>query len=1410
MRIGVLGPLELDEANSQLGARDRIVLSALAMSPGELLTPEQLADAVWGEEPPTSWSKNVQGCVSRLRKRLGADAIETSAHGYRLRVPADTVDAIEFTRAARRSRELLTLKEFEHARYVATQALELWRGRPLADLEQWETGATEARRLCEVHAELEELAVESSLAAGHHREVLAQAAAMVEAAPMRERRWILLARAQYQSGDQHGALRTVRRLRAVLQHELGIDPGPELVAFEQAILRQDPELLVEPAAEADEAVSPYLGLTPYGEEDAESFFGREADITTCLRRLATVPLLAVVGPSGSGKSSLLRAGLAPALRRERADVRVLTPGRHPMDALTAVKARKTSIILVDQAEEAFSLCLDEEERERFFTALVSHTERGRVVLALRADFTGELSAYHGLATLVERGLFLLPVMSSEALRAAIEGPAHLHGLVVEPGLTDLLVREVEGEPGALPLLSHALRETWLRHEGRTLTVSGYQASGGIRGAVAQSAEQLYGQVGEDERALLRELVLRLIVPGPEGEAVRGRVPRHQAVVAQEQDHLVDMMIGARLVTSDDGVIELAHEAVVRAWPRLRDWLEDDLEGQRMRHRLTLATEDWSTLGFQDSELYRGARLAAVREWVDSTHPQLTADEQRFVDASAELAAAEERSAAELARTRGRMVRRLRVALVASTILLVLALVTGFVAVGQTRKADRSALAADAGRVGAQALVTTDITDSLLTAVAAARLDPSPMTERDLDAALAQHPELVGSVPVPAHGNTSYLAVSPDGRTLAVADTSHHIWTYDAHTLAPITDDQVGQQTQASDDTLLAYSPTRQALAVGAPPSEGGLVRLLDPNTLQPLTRQLGGWPHRWGQLVGLGYSANGKYLAAGDLAQGGGFASAPTNTHGTALVWDMSKPGLPLVHQVKLADTGITEVQPSSDGKTLYVTDSDGGPLTAYNLTTGKQRFQTSQGVGPLVALDPTGHLVAAATVTNSILLSNARTGHPIRTLRGPTGGVDQMTFSHDGSELAATARDKTVTVWDDETGSVIQNINDGAQFADGVAFSPDGSTLFTTADDADEIHAWDLSGLRSYVSSIPIRQPLNLGVGSIKPSPRGDVLATNGFDQNSAQWALWFVDLAAGTRTRLRGTGLTDSSGSWSPDDERYAAGYQGGWIRVFQRGDTRAVVRRRILKHDIFEVSYTPDGRRLVATDNRGNVVMVDAATLRPVGRSLHIARTQTTELSAGPDNHTAFVTGSVIQHHWGWSDPVNRWWLVDLLRGKVLEHGQLDVTGTYNAFSPRGDRVAVGGLGGTVELLDLTTGRPVRPPVLAHDGDVNSVTFNADGSRIASASNAGDLALWDGHTGQLLSTARVPGAQRATVVGFRPDGTVTAASFGGEAYHWNPSLGHAIAVACHAAGRDMTQAEWAAELPGRRYRSVCPATG
>jgi len=303
---------------------------------------------------------------------------------------------------------------------------------------------------------------------------------------------------------------------------------------------------------------PYRGLLPYDSGDADSFFGREADVAACLRRLRDSGLLAVVGPSGVGKSSLVRAGVVAALMRSGTPVLVTTPGPRPTDSLRELRSQGQQTLVVDQAEEAVTTCPDPVERERYFAALAAHVAAGgTLVLSMRADHLGDLAPYPDIARLLEEGLYLLGPMAEPDLRSAIEGPARRAGLRLEPGLVDLLVREVEGEPAALPLLSHVLRATWERREGPTLTVDGYRATGGIRSAVSNSAERLYDAMDPSQRSRLRTLLLRLVVPTEDGDPVRARVPRAKVAADDQHQRLVEQLVDARLVSIDGDTVQIA-------------------------------------------------------------------------------------------------------------------------------------------------------------------------------------------------------------------------------------------------------------------------------------------------------------------------------------------------------------------------------------------------------------------------------------------------------------------------------------------------------------------------------------------------------------------------------------------------------------------------------------------------------------------------------------------------------------------------------------------------------------------------------------------------------------------------------------------------------------------------------------
>jgi DNA-binding SARP family transcriptional activator/WD40 repeat protein len=770
--ISVLGPLVVDDGATPVAPRDRIVLSVLAMRAGSSVPADTLADALWGVDPPSSSAKVVQGCVVRLRRRFGPNAIETGYSGYRLVTAPDDIDARRFERLVSRARELISLADPHRAAFVAAEALDLWRGDAFADLAGWEPGRTEAQRLDTLRLDTEDLRLEALLQAGRYREALDDAQANVSASPLRERRWALLAQAQYQAGRQADALHTLRKARSLLITELGLDPGPDIVALEGAILRHEPSLSTTVATQPN-GRSPYRGLLSYDRDDAESFFGRDLEIDEAALTLTRAGVLIVAGPSGSGKSSLVRAGIAPSLRREGRAVCVITPGPHPMRALDAV-SRELSItgcvLVVDQAEEAVTLCADGSERDQFFAALTRHAQSGPLILALRADRLGDVSAYPDLARLVERGLYLLKRMNEVQLRAAIEQPARQAGLRLEPGLVDVLVREVEGEPGYLPLLSHALQQTWERREDRTLTVAGYRASGGIRGAVAQSAEIVYQDSPVRERDILRQIMMRLVGPGEDGEPVRSRMARGAIVGDATRERLIEKLVGARLVTSNEDAVEIAHEALAREWPRLRGWLEDDVDGQRLRRHLEQAADAWDEMGRPDTELYRGARLAAARDWRRSENPALSPTEEQFLERGqdAEATALE---AAHVESTRQRRANiRLRALLGGVAVLAIGAVIGAGAAVIQSGRADAEARTARAQELAASAVGAVDENSSLalLLAVAAANDgDRSVRTLSALQTALSAVREGGRMAPVEGIGwLTGSLA--PDGTQLALA------------------------------------------------------------------------------------------------------------------------------------------------------------------------------------------------------------------------------------------------------------------------------------------------------------------------------------------------------------------------------------------------------------------------------------------------------------------------------------------------------------------------------------------------------------------------------------------------------------------------------------------------------------------
>ncbi len=1401
--IGVLGPLRVDGETDPLRGRDRLVLAALAARSGEPLSPQALAEVMWGEAPPASWSKVVQGCVVRLRKRLGPAAIEWGPAGYRLSIGDDELDAWRFEHLLEVARDALDVDDPERAAQLLREALGLWTGRALEELDEWEPGRVAAGRLEGLRLDAEELLVEADTRAGRARAVLGQARVLTAQEPFRERRWVLLSTALYQAGRQREALAAVGQARAMLAEELGLDASRELVELEQQILHQDPALS-PPVEKHVSDVCPYRGLLAYRPQDADAYFGREDDVSACLRRLRETGVLAVVGPSGAGKSSLVRAGVVASLARDGTPLLVTSPGVDPVASLRELRPRGLETVVVDQAEEVMTLCQDPAARAGYFATLAAHVGAGgRLVLAVRADHLAEFASYPDIARVLEGGIYLLGPMGEPELRRAIEGPARRAGLRLEPGLVDLLVREVASAPAALPMLSYVLRATWERRQGRTLTVEGYRASGGMTDAVARTAEALYQQLDEPGRRGMRDLCLRLVITTEDGEAARARAPR--ASLAVDEDHLrvVERLAEARLVSIDGDVVEIAHEALVRAWPRLRGWLDEDSEGQRIRRHLTVAADTWEAMGRPGSELYRGPRLAQALEWRSQAESELSASERAFLDAGQQAAEAEERDAIDQARQQLRVNRRLRALLSGLACLLVVALVAGGLAARQSGRAAQSAREAQARRVATLSQLTDRVDLSLLLALAAVHVARSSETVAGLLAAVSRSPALARFTPT--EETASWLDVNPVSGQVAVVDRAARVHLYDGRggseiaTYDPYPPGWTTEVFCVCDPA--AFSPDGETLALGVPSQVDDPVRLLDGRTLRPLARQLGGQPSQ-AIPTGASFSADGSRVAVSydrydaEKEQGLG----PMD-----LVWDVAHPGRPVLRVRPVGD--LVRATISRDGDRLYVvpgwnSDLPDLPLQTIDVRTGRTVL-SRPGPHGNTALSPDGSTVATVRDEQVVLL-DAATWRETRHLTGlPVADVGETEFSADGRLLAATGEEGTVGVWDLRSGLLLQRIEtERADFADDVRFSPDGERLLTVTDTG--LWSFDLSGRERYVRrTAPPSREVQATWDSRFLSPTGDTVVAQVRRGTSQRTRVFLVDVGSGAERTVHGPGWmgTDLTGSWRPDGRRLViASTTSLYVVDVPSG---RVLRRRDLS--VEQVDHTADGSRIVARLTRGWAVL-DAATLETLSRRVPPDVGHVVDSLVSPSGRRVVaLTADEPRAVFDFTQ-VESWALVDL-DGGVVRRGDFGIRPHSAALSPDGTRLAVAG-SGELEIVDLRSGqaRGSGESVVETESDGLLATYSPDGRRVVTADESGRLSLWDGRTAALLGTVRLGGGLLSPA--FLPDSrTVRIAAVDGAVYEWDTSVERARSVACHIVGRSLTGKEWGDVMPSIPFEATCP---
>lgn len=1147
---------------------------------------------------------------------------------------------------------------------------------------------------------------------------------------------------------------------------------------------------------------PYRGLSTFQPEDAQWFFGREALTRTLLDLTMGAPegcgrVLLVVGPSGAGKSSLLRAGLV-ASAGDRPYV-LLTPGPKPLVTLAeslstvTVGPDQPLLVVVDQLEEVFTLCSDETEQQEFIVRLcelASENNSVSVVLGLRADFYTRVLGHPVLAGVAQDSQLVVGPMSKDELRRAITLPARKANVEIEPGLVELFLRELSDpanvgvgagpqDAGSLPLLSHALLTTWQAGQGRRLSVADYVAVGGIHGAVAQSAEQVYAGLTSEQQAAARKLLLQMVVVGNGTADTRRRVEIAKLAADDDMFAVLEVFIDSRLLTVDDRAVEICHEALIRAWPRLRTWIEEDRAGLLVGQQAREAAEQWQQDGRDSGALYRGARLDLALQWaggiIAAPGDELT---REFV--------------AHSLRHRRRRAARLYQVIAALAALLVVAAGAGIVAIQQRGVATRErnsaisrlvatiadrvrlkdpALAAQLSVAAYQITETKEARSSLLdtsATPAATRLIGGggvmqsvalSRDKRTLAAAGADRLVRLWDVsndraPValsePLGGATDTIfavAFSPDGNTLAAGGGDKAVYLWDISNREKPTAYEQQLLGPAALVYSLAFSPDGAVLAAG---SGDNMIHLWETagSGAQPVYKQALAGASKYVQAIA--FSPNGQLLAAGSADK-------------TVRLWDMSDRQRPV--QIGPVLDGpqrtVYSVAFSPDSRTLAAGSGDGHAYLWDVSAPARPQPFAEPIAGPsgwvnAITFSESSHSLAFATSASEVRVVDLPSRRLTAILAHP-GPVTSLVFGKDEA-LITGAADGTARIWHPPwpvlsgQGGVIN----------AVTFNRTGSVL---AIGSSEAQLWDTKS--RMLQSASMRNAANTST-TVAHHPRQPLLAIGSRDGTIQLW-----DIADPQAPQQLGSPLAAhtelvESAAFSPDGRYMASGGDDNQVRLWNMTDPGRPVLAATLdgfRSYVYSVVFSPDGTRLAAASIDKTVRMWDISSPQP-------------------------------RQVW---DPL-----------AVSDHYALAV-----AFSPDGQILAVGSADKAIRLYDLGspgTPRQIGATLGGPTNYVYALSFTPDGRRLAAASTDETVWIWDvsdRHRPEALATLTVP-ADAVYSVAYHPDGhTLAAGGAGKTVWLWKTDPGKVIEEVCSQTGDPMTPAEWKQYVPTLPYRNPCAST-
>jgi WD40 repeat protein/DNA-binding SARP family transcriptional activator len=1186
---------------------------------------------------------------------------------------------------------------------------------------------------------------------------------------------------------------------------------------------------------AVEVRNPYKGLRPFLEADAADFFGREDLVDRLVTRMTEGSegsrLLAVVGPSGSGKSSLVRAGLVPALRRgavpgsEGWFVAQMVPGGHPFaelevallrvavnppppdlldqlerdqDGLTRAAGwvlpndRSELLLVIDQFEELFTLVDDEDTRARFLASVVAAAtdprSRVRVIITIRADFYDRPLLYRSLAELVRARTEVVVPLTPEELERAVTGPAERVAVAIAPGLVAQLVADVADQPGALPLLQYALTELFDRRQVSTLSPATYREIGGVTGALARRAEEVFASHSEQGKQAARQLFLRLVTLGEGTEDTRRRVLQAELTSLNanpaEMEAAIIAFGEARLLSFDRDpdtrgpTVEVAHEALLREWGRLGGWIDTAREDLRTERRLVAAAREWVDAEREASFLVSGSRLEQLDAWHERSSLAITPEEREYLEAS--LAERDRRRAEEGARQareralERRSWRRLR-ALVA--VLAAAALISSGLTVfafNQRGRAEREGRVAIARELAAAAVANLEVDPerSILLALEAVERTRSVDGSILAEAEEALHRAVVASrilLSVPGVGGG--LDWSPDG-TMFVTEGPEETGMID------IRDAATGKSLRSfhghdTDVNLVAFSADSSMLATTG---DDGAVRVWNPATGE----ELWSFQEGEGEVWGPSFSPDGSLLAASWTDQG------------VVRLFDLAREEI--VHEVGPLGAISLGTSFSPDGRRLGIATLDSGGVVV-DVDSGEEVLTLRGHELGISDIDwsPDGRWVATSGWDSTVRIWEAGTGTSRFSLFGHSDGVVAADWSPDSTRLITGSADGTAKVWEITEAGARELLTLSAQDLAGgvwVAFSPDGERVMTGDQQIRAVKIWDATaiGPGEWVN-LPAAPD---SVGGIAFTPDGRGLVASSGDGLVTVW-----DPETGEELSTLGP-LGSPLDPFRPAVPAIDISPDGAWVAT---AGPAARVWDAATGQELFTppgrgyiegVAWHPEGALLATAGDEGIVRIVDRS-----GREVAVLREDPgfsiTALRFSPNGRLLATTRGLTER----SDPT-------VHEVKIWDWGIGQVVGTIRtqaqgvAFDPTGTRIATANFGGLAEVYDLESGGKVAT-LSGHTGHVFGIAYSPDGTRIATGSADGTVRVWDARSGVQILVLRGHKAAVANVA-FSPDGSkLASASPDGTVRVWALDLDDLIEIAKRELTRPLTDEEC------RRYLHV-----